>query len=79
MFDLSSKYVIIDKVPPKKKKVDQAEKLKQKYKLGKYKYSLLNPDNFVFDSPKKIREKDFGEQLKGNFTLFSFFREDNSL
>ena len=61
MFDLSSKYVIINKVPPKKKKVDQAEKLKQKYKLGKYKYSLLNPDNVVFDSPNKIREKDFEE------------------
>jgi len=25
MFDLSSKYVIVYKVPPKKKKVDQAE------------------------------------------------------
>lgn len=63
MFDLSSKYVIVNKVPPKKKKVDQSEKLKQKYKLGKYKYSLLNPDNVVikFDSPNKIREKDFEE------------------
>ena len=61
MFDLSSKYVNVYKVPPKKKKVDQSEKLKQKYKLGKYKYSLLNPDNVVFDSPNKIREKDFEE------------------